>query len=67
MRQPEFIIEIAADSVAQLRRVDLERIFHNCSDEELQPTARWIAQNRMDLATKVEQELDFQLDERRGA
>ena len=67
MRQPDYIIKIAADSVGQLRRSDVERVFDNCSDEELQPTAKWITENRTDLASKVEQELDYQLGERRGA
>lgn len=67
MRQPEFILKIAADSVAQLRRADVERIFDNCSDEELPITARYIATHRPDLAAKVEQEVDYQLEERGAA
>ena len=66
MRQPDFIIKIAADSVAQLRRSDVERVMENCSDEELQPTAKWIVEHRPDLKPKVEQELDYQDEERRA-
>jgi hypothetical protein len=67
MRDSEYIIKIAADSVAKLRRSDVERVFDNCTDEELQPTATYITGNRPDLATKVKQELDYQLGERKGA
>ena len=67
MRAPEYILKIAADSIAQLRRSDVERVFDNCSDEELEPTAKYITAHRPDLAAKIEQELDYQLDERRAA
>lgn len=67
MRSPDFIIQIAADSVAKLRGIDLDRVLFNCSDEELEPTAAYIAVNRADLAAKVGEELDFQLGERRDA
>ena len=67
MRNPSFIIKIAADDITKLRRSDVERVLENCSDEELQPTARYIKASRSDLAAKVEQELDFQLEERRQA
>jgi hypothetical protein len=66
-RNPEFIIKIAADSVQQLRRSDVERVFDTCTDEELKQTANYIRSARPDLAPKVEQELDYQLDERRQA
>lgn len=66
MRTPDFIIKIAADSVKQLRRSDVERIFDTCTDEEMEPTAKYITAARPDLAAKVEQELDYQLDERRS-
>ena len=65
MRNPSFIIKIAADDVSKLRRSDVERVFDTCTDEELQPTAAYIRASRTDLAAKVEQELDFQLEERR--
>lgn len=58
-RDPAFIIKIAADSVQQLRRSDVERVFDTCSEDELPPTAE-----RPDLAAKVEQELAFQREER---
>jgi hypothetical protein len=64
MRQPDFIIKIAADSIAQLRRSDVERVLENCSDEELQPTAKWIVENRPDLAAKVEDETAYQDEQR---
>ena len=67
MRNPDFIIKIAADSIAQLRRSDIERVFDTCTDEELQPLANYITANRPDLAGKVEEELDYQLEERRAA
>ena len=67
MRTPHFIIQIAADSVQQLRRVDVTRVFDTCTDEELKPTADYIITNRPDLAAKVEQELDYQDEERRAA
>ena len=65
MRQPDFIIKIAADSVAQLRRSDVERVFDTCTDEELQPTATYIMQHRPDLDAKVAEELDYQFETRR--
>ena len=65
MRKPEFIIQIAADSVAQLRRSDVERVFDTCKDEELEPTAAWILANRGDLSGKIREELYYQLEERR--
>ena len=67
MRTPHYIIQIAADSVQQLRRVDLARVLDNCSDEELKPTADYIRANRPDLAARVEQEMDYQDQERRAA
>jgi hypothetical protein len=67
MRNPDFIIKIAADSVERLRRSDVERVLENCSDEELEPTAGYIIENRRELEEKVIQELDYQLEERRGA
>lgn len=67
MRKPDYIIKIAADSVEKLRRSDIERVLENCSDEELQPTADYILAHRPDYASKIEQELDYQLEERRAA
>ena len=64
MRNPDFIIKIAADDITKLRRSDVERVFDNCSDEELSPTAVWIVQQRPDLAGKVEEELNYQDEER---
>lgn len=64
MRQSDFIIKVAADSIAQLRRSDVERVFDTCSDEELLPLARYIAGERPDLAAKVEEELAYQEGER---
>ena len=66
MRDPEYIIKIAADSVQQLRLIDLERVLDNCTDVELQPTAEYIRDKRPEYAAKVEQELDYQLEERRA-
>jgi hypothetical protein len=66
MRDSEYIIKIAADSVTKLRRIDVERVFDNCTDEELHPTATYITGKRPDLAAKVKQELDYQLEERRA-
>ena len=60
MRTPDYIIKIAADSVSQLRRSDVERVLENCADDELQPTADHIAANRPELAAKVSEELDYQ-------
>jgi hypothetical protein len=65
MRQPDFIIKIAADSVEKLRRSDVERVLENCSDEELEPTCAWILANREDLSGKIREELYYQLTERR--
>jgi len=67
MRNPDYIIKIAADSVEQLRRSDIERIFDTCTDEELEPTAEYITATRPEFAAKIEQELDYQLEERRAA
>jgi hypothetical protein len=64
MRDPEFILKIAADSVAKLRAIDLDRVLFNCSDEELPVTAAYIIAHRPDLAAKVEQKHDYQLEER---
>ena len=64
MRKPDFIFKIAADSIGQLRRSDVERVLDNCSDEELQPTAAWIVQQRPDLAARVQDELVCQEAER---
>jgi hypothetical protein len=66
MRDPEYILKIAADSVAKLRGIDLDRVLFNCSDEELPVTAKYITDHRPDLAAKVEQEVDYQLEERRA-
>jgi hypothetical protein len=44
----------------------VERVFDNCTDEELHPTATYITGKRPDLAAKVKQELDYQLEERRA-
>jgi len=43
-----------------LRRSDVERVLENCSDVELGPTAKWIVENRADLAVKVEDEVAYQ-------
>ena len=67
MRNPERIIVIAADDITKLRRIDVERVLDNCDDEELRPTAAYITTHRPDLAAKVEQELDYQDEERRAA
>ncbi len=64
MRNPNFIIKTAAESVTQLRRIDVERVLDNCTSEELQPTAAWITEQRPDLAAKVEKELNYQTEER---
>lgn len=64
MRAPDYIIKIAADSIAQLRRTDVERVLENCDDDELQPTADYITVSRPGLAAKVAQELDYQHDTR---
>ena len=53
MRTPDYIIKIAADSVAKLRRVDVYRVIDNCSDEERKPTARYIVVNRPELSAEV--------------
>ncbi len=60
MRKPDFIIKIAADSVARLRSIDLDRVLDNCSDEELEPTVAYIMANRPDLDAKLAVELDYQ-------
>lgn len=60
LRSPDFIIKIAADSIDRLRRSDVERVLENCSDVELGPTAKWIVENRADLAVKVEDEVAYQ-------
>jgi hypothetical protein len=67
MRSPDFIIRIAADSVAQLRRSDIERVLGTCSDEELAPTANYLNANRPDLKSKIEAELGYPLDERHNS
>ena len=66
MRDPAYILKIAADSVAQLRRSDVERVMENCTDEELSVLAAYVTANRPDLAAKVEQELEYQDEERRA-
>jgi hypothetical protein len=53
MRSPSFILKIAADSVQQLRRVDVFRVLDNCSEEEQKPVARFIVSNRPDLAGEI--------------
>lgn len=53
MRSPDFIIKIAADSIAQLRGVDVARVLDDCSDEERKPTARYIVAHRLDLAGEI--------------
>ena len=53
MRTPETIILLAADSVAKLRSVDVFRVIDDCSDAERKPTARYIVENRPDLAGEI--------------
>jgi hypothetical protein len=53
MREPEFIIKIAADSVINLRRIDVFRVLDSCSNDELALSAAYIRQNRPDLAKEV--------------
>jgi hypothetical protein len=53
MRNPEYIIKIAADDISKLRRVDVFRVLDNCSDEELKSTAEHIKAKRPDLAIEV--------------
>ena len=53
MRNPEYIIKIAADDISKLRRVDVFRVLDNCSDEELKATAEHIKTNRPDLSIEA--------------
>ncbi len=53
MREPSFIVQIAADSISALRRPDVFRVLDSCSDDERAPTAEYIQFNRPDLAHEV--------------
>jgi hypothetical protein len=57
MRNPEYIIKIAADDISKLRRVDVFRVLENCSDEELNATAEHIKTKRPDLELEVSSSL----------
>ena len=51
MTQDEQAIRIAADSVQQLRKVDVYRVLETCSDA--QSVADYIVANRPDLKSEV--------------
>lgn len=53
MRKPEYIIKIAADSIQQLRRIDVDRVLDNCSDEERKPTVLAILAAHPDYAGEI--------------
>ena len=53
MREPAFIVKIAADSISALRRPDVFRVLDSCSDAERAPTAEYIQSHRPDLAQEV--------------
>jgi hypothetical protein len=57
MRNPDYIIKIAADDISKLRRVDVFRVLDNCSDEELKSTAEHIKAKRPDLELEVSSSL----------
>lgn len=54
MRQPSTIITVAADSIDLLRPEHLYCVLDHCSDDELQPTAAFIARNRPDLSDELD-------------
>lgn len=53
MRQPASLITVAADSVGLLRRQHIFCVLDHCGDDELLPTADFIAGNRPDLADEL--------------
>jgi len=53
MRKPESIILIAADTMKQLRCVDVFRVLDDCSDDERKPLARAIIQAHPDYAGEI--------------
>ena len=50
---PEHAIKIAADSLAQLRKIDVERVIEWAADETRQELADYIIAGRPDLADEV--------------
>jgi hypothetical protein len=53
VRNPDFIIKIAADSVNRLRGVDVFRVLDDCSKRERKVTARYIVEHRPELAGEI--------------
>ena len=52
--EPHYILQIAADDITKLRRIDVFRVLENCSPDELSRTANYITANRPDLKTEVD-------------
>jgi len=53
MRKLDFIVKIAADSIEQLRRIDVDRVLYDCTDEERKPFARYILAHHPNYAGAI--------------